>query len=100
MASVITYDYEFSAIADLYTTEVVLRAAYRLTDRFYVFLLKGDAETIIAISRKAGTPHDLDPLGELSNTLIDEAIRERVRVETGPVREMLMRAALSGIPHE
>ena len=96
MDSVISYDVSVSIDGSVYDLDVVLRASYRLTDRFYVFVSRAEGgRLVVALTPKANTPPNLDPRGELSNTLIDEAVRRRVRIETSAIREHIVRCALA-----
>jgi His-Xaa-Ser system protein HxsD len=96
MGSEIEYGADFLVDASLYSDDIVLRACYRLTDQFYVFVSRLENEGLaIKLAPKPGTPQNRDPCGELSNLLIDESIRARVRIETAGVREHIVRCALA-----
>lgn len=95
MENVVSYDADLPVDASLYPTDVVLRACYRLTDRYYVFLSPIPSGIRVQISRKLTTQALGDPKGELSNHLIDEAVRLLVRIETGAIRERIVQTALA-----
>lgn len=88
--------------ARIYPPHVVMKAAYWLTDRCYLHLSMCDENTVAAeLRERDGKPCDVKALcGELSNKLIDFAVRERVDRETQGIREQLLRKAFwEGIPH-
>jgi His-Xaa-Ser system protein HxsD len=96
LSDVVAYDLEVPVDTALFSTDVVMRAVYRLTNRYYVFLRRHDGGIlIVSLTRKSSTPTSEDPSGELANTLLDEAIRQRVRESTSAVRESIVRSALS-----
>ena len=96
--SVIEYDAMLSIDLALYPSDVLLRACYRLTDRFYVFVsYETDQRLSVSMTRKPAAPASQDPLGELSNLLIDESVRQQIRVETAALRDDIVRCALAEV---
>ena len=79
----------------LYGEDVVLKAAYWLTDRCYVHVTKSETGKLLAeIRLKDGSDISLVSLcGEFCNSLVDFAVRARVARETGPVQEALLQRA-------
>jgi His-Xaa-Ser system protein HxsD len=74
----------------------VLRAAYWLTDRYYVHVNKTGAGTIIAeIRTKDGRngPELTAACGTFCNSLIDFALRARVTSETQDIQRALVQRA-------
>lgn len=101
MAADAVYDFFVDIDTSIYSTDVVMRAAYRLTDRFYVFLERtSDCAVRVALSRKRANVTLGDPRGELANLLVDEAVRQSVRRETSAARDVIIRTALAeALPH-
>lgn len=85
----------------LYSEQAVFRAAYWLTDRFYLFLEPADGSRIrIELRNKPGGEADLqNACADLCNALVDFRLREIVARETGEIRDALVkRAFLEGVP--
>ncbi len=85
----------------LYSEQTVFRAAYWLTDRFYIFLEPtGDGRIRIEVRNKPGSQADLQHASaDLCNSLIDFRLREIVAQETGEIRDALVKQAfLEGVP--
>ena len=63
----------------IYSSGTVLRAAYRFTDRCYVFLAHAEDEPqriVVTLTPKDGDPSPRTWIGELSNELLDQQLRE------------------------
>src|ERR1700724_2692779 len=94
-----TVDGAVSAIeADIsiYGLEAILRAAYKFTDRAYLFLAKSDESsqtvTVSFFAKESG--QQLGPLlGEFCNELIDQKLRLELNAEVGPRRELIVAQA-------
>ena len=82
----------------VFSTEAVLRAAYKLTDRCHLFV-EGESAAggrLVVTFRVKATGADLtEVVGEFSNELIDQQIREQLAREAGPVREILVAQAFA-----
>lgn len=80
----------------MYSKEVVVRAAHRHSHFYFVEpVLEGEFFRI----RLTPKSEDTDTAfisRQVSNDLLDEALRESVRVQAGPIQEVLLRAALIG----
>lgn len=77
----------------LYEIDAVFRTAYKLTDRYYIFLARETEHpnliTTMLTAKEPGT--DLGTIaGEFCNELIDQQIRRTVFRETGTVRELIV----------
>ena len=80
----------------LYPEDVVLKAAYWLTDRCYVHVNRSsDGRLLAEIRAKDGEDASnlADISGEFCNALIDFAIRARVSEETKDIQEALLQRA-------
>lgn len=82
-----------------YPLSCVQGAAYRFTDRCHVFLTKSDerpsgALALVLSPKRADC--DLKALvGEFFNELLDQRVRERVREESGQLRELIVAQAFA-----
>lgn len=91
-------DLAFEVDTSIYELDSILRAAYRLTDRCYVFLARDrEAPRMVTVYLGAkSTRDDVDALaGELSNELIDQQLRTVLAHEAGPVRELIVAQAFA-----
>ncbi len=82
----------------LYGLDAIFRAAYRFTDRCYIFLARvPEASTLVVVTLMAKQPAaDLRPLvGELCNELIDQQIRLALAREAGPLRDLIVAQAFA-----
>jgi His-Xaa-Ser system protein HxsD len=83
----------------IYSTEAILRAAYKLTDRCYVFLARvqqPDRLVAVLALKKATTPEALRTLvGEFSNEVIDQRIRESLASEFSSIQTLIIAQAFS-----
>jgi len=83
---------------DLYPEDVVLNAAYLLTDRCHVHVGRGDGGALTAeIRLKDGSGGEAlsQICGEFCNALIDAALRAMVTETTADIREALLKRAFS-----
>jgi His-Xaa-Ser system protein HxsD len=89
-----------SVDTSLYSEQVIFRAAYWLTDRFYLFLSREDEKVRVEVRNKPDFPVDLQQAcGDFCNSLIDFRLREIVAKEADGIREALVRQAfLEGVP--
>lgn len=77
------------------SVDAVQRAVYRLSDRLSCDISPTDAATEVVVH-----PSDPDADGEallsdLRNEVLDQVLRERVRAETGDVRNLVLALAFS-----
>lgn len=85
----------------VYSEAAIFKAAYWMTDRFYVFIDKNPSGFWrIEIRSKPGSSADLQQsCAEFCNSLVDFRVRDIVNGETLEIREALVRRALvEGIP--
>jgi His-Xaa-Ser system protein HxsD len=82
----------------IYTIEAALRAAYKFTDRSYVYAAR-DTEApgvlvVVLTAKAAGT--DLSPiLGDFLNELLDQRLRCSLDAEFGALRTLIVAQAFS-----
>ena len=88
----------FEADASVYSADAVLRAAYKLTDRCFVFVFPGEQSQgkLIAALYPKDTGEDLAAIaGQFSNELIDQQIREELNREHGHIRAAIVAQAFA-----
>ncbi|MCU1329949.1 MAG: hypothetical protein JWN34_5319 [Bryobacterales bacterium] len=89
---------ERSAQVDLsvYSSEAVLKSAYRFTGRCYVVLQRVADEMMSVRIRPKNANEDPDAvLGEFLNDLLDQRLRSLIAAETVTARDLVLRHALS-----
>lgn len=73
----------------VYSMASVLRAAYKLSDRCYALLTR-DADTITAFLVGKSADADVSEcLGDLSNELVDQQLREHLEQRFMPLRTLI-----------
>jgi len=81
----------------IYGQEAVLRAAYKFTDRCYVFI-EGDkiraGSLIVALTPKASLSVGA-LIGEFCNELLDQQVRESLSREFGDIRTLIVAQAFA-----
>jgi len=80
----------------VYALPAVLRACYALTGRAY-FLLRRETRQQLQVFLQARSPREgtEDLLGELSNELLDQQIRESLAREAGTLRDLIAAQAFA-----
>lgn len=82
----------------LFSAEALLRAAYKFTDRCFVFLQRDEAQPNIAWAVLTGKPGagDIRALvGEFANELVDQRLREGLSREFGPIQTLIVAQAFA-----
>lgn len=79
----------------LYSVDAVIRAAYKFTDRCYLFLSRSGGSLIAAIVPKRKDADLEDLLGQFSNELIDQRLRESLDQQFGQVRTLVVAQAFA-----
>jgi His-Xaa-Ser system protein HxsD len=75
--------------------DAVQRAAYRLSDRMSCDIDTSDGGVSVTI-HPSDPETDLEALlGDFRNEVLDQVLRERVRAETGEVRNLVLALAFS-----
>lgn len=79
----------------VYSIDALLRTCYRFTDRAYVLLQEIDGSAIeVHLVSRCGADLD-DIIGEFSNVLLDEELRDRLNNETRHLRELVVAQAFA-----
>jgi len=103
------YEVENNAICfkverKIYPMEVIFGACYNFIDRCYVFLDKGEKETIrVSLKGKQELAEaDLEALaGEFHNELLTQSLRKKINKQNKKVREFIVSRALYSVePYE
>lgn len=89
------FDLEKQIPKALYSSTVVLKAAYAFLDRAYVHISDDETEWTLSIKYKESVTSKDIFLMEIENELIAQAVRERVFQQTKTIREMLMARAMT-----
>jgi His-Xaa-Ser system protein HxsD len=77
------------------TLDAIQRAAYRLSDRLSCDIV-AEVEAIEVTVHPSDPEADLEALlGDFRNEVLDQVLRERVRAETGEVRNLVLALAFS-----
>lgn len=99
-ARVVTNDHGAVALIEidlaLYSEDVALKAAYWLTDKYYVHVRRAEAEKLIAeVRAKDGADGTalIEACGEFCNSLIDFAVRAKIVAETKEIQQALLQRA-------
>lgn len=81
----------------LFSSSVVLRAAYKLGARAHVFAEPADATAgRLTVTFRAKAGQDLETvIGDFSNELIDQRLREELAREMAPIRELVVAQAFA-----
>ncbi len=82
----------------VFSRDAVLRAAYKLTDRCHLFVERESAVggwLVVTFRPKADRGELETIVGDFSNELIDQQLRERLAREAGPIRQILVAQAFS-----
>jgi His-Xaa-Ser system protein HxsD len=85
----------------LYALPAVMRAGYKFTGQYHVSVHRPDdlnepKVTVTLTAKSSGARVDAHQLtGEFLNELLDQALRERLEAEFGPVRELIVAQAFS-----
>jgi len=81
----------------VFSETAVLKTAYWFTDQYYLFLASNRETSFLEIELRLKQGESLEQLksacGEFWNKLLDQEVRQRVLVETSPVREQLLKKA-------
>jgi His-Xaa-Ser system protein HxsD len=82
----------------IFAIDAVLRASYALTGRCHLFVDRreeGAGHVTVTVRPKTAGSDLEELLGELSNELIDQQIRERLAERAGMIREMIVAQAFA-----
>jgi His-Xaa-Ser system protein HxsD len=82
----------------VYSLDAVLRAGYKFTDRCYVFLSRDEAHDghLIAVLTPKHRELNLESVvGQFSNELLDQRLRETLEAQFGDLRTLIVAQAFS-----
>lgn len=81
--------------ADSYSTDAIQRAAYRFIDRFSFELVQEGSKLrcLLHFTEEGGL--DEAVVAEFRSEVLDQVLRERIRVETADVRNAVLAVAFS-----
>jgi len=81
----------------VFTTETVKKAAYRYVDRFTVdFELSGSRLTCtLSFAEDTSAEVTAKLVEEFKKEVLDQDLRERIKVETAPIRNLILAHAFS-----
>lgn len=83
--------------SSVYTEAVIFKVAYWYTERFYIFLARGDDPQQIRVELRPKQFMKTDLLAaacrKFCNALIDYRVRQEVLAETSEIRDALLRKA-------
>jgi His-Xaa-Ser system protein HxsD len=79
-----------------HTPDAVQRAAYRFSDRLAAEVRTDDDEIVCLLSFADDLAERIDELlADFRNEVLDQVLRERIRRETEPVRNLILALAFS-----
>lgn len=81
----------------VFSVDAVLRAAYKFTDRFHIFVQTHNTTSsrwLVVMRPKSGSI-TIDAAGEFANELIDQRLRERLEQQFGDVRTLIVAQAFA-----
>ena|SRR2546425_3759305 len=82
---------------NIFPVETVKKAAYKYLDRFTVdFHLDGSILTcFLSFSQETSDADMYVIVGDLKNEVLDQDLRERIKTETAPIRNLILAHAFS-----
>src|ERR1017187_2084708 len=82
---------------NVFSEVAILKTAYWFTDQHYLFLAKNNGTGLIEVEFRLKQGDSLDQLktacGEFWNNLLDQEVRQKVLLETAPLRDTLLKNA-------
>jgi len=90
--------YSLSLNTSIYSVETVKKAAYKFADRTSIIINLGPDSTISLVFNFAGKYSNNDSkkvIADFCNELLDQDLRERIKKETEPLRNLLLAHAFS-----
>ena len=90
--------YSLSLSTSIYSVEAVKKAAYKFADRTSIIINPGPDSTISLVFNFAGRYANNDPkqvIADFYNELLDQDLRERIKTETEPLRNLILAHAFS-----
>jgi His-Xaa-Ser system protein HxsD len=90
--------YSISLSTSIYSVEAVKKAAYKFADRTSIIINPGPDSTISLVFNFSGKYENNDPkqvIADFFNELLDQDLRERIKKETEPLRNLILAHAFS-----
>lgn len=90
--------YSLSLNTSIYSVEAIKKSAYKFADRTSIIINPGPDSTISLVFNFAGKYANNDPkqvIAEFFNELLDQDLRERIKKETEPLRNLILAHAFS-----
>jgi His-Xaa-Ser system protein HxsD len=78
-----------------HSIDAVQRAAYRFSDRLSCDISEGPEAIGVVVHLKDGAGEPPVVLANFRNEILDQVLRERIRAETGDVRNLVLALAFS-----
>lgn len=82
---------------NVFSEVAILKTAYWFTDQYYLFLAKNKSSGLLEVEFRLKQGDSLDQLktacGEFWNNLLDQEVRQKVLLETAPLRDTLLKKA-------
>lgn len=80
----------------LYSSDAILAAAHRFTGRCFVHVEEEPGGTMLVRLQSRGSLDNLETIaGEFANEALDQSLRIKLRMETEPIRRVLIAQAFS-----
>ena len=90
--------FSLSLNTSIYSIEAIKKAAYKFADRVSIIINSGPDSAISLVFNFVGKNSNSDPeqvISEFCNELLDQDLREIVKRETGPLRNLIIAHAFS-----
>lgn len=82
---------------NVFSEVAILKTAYWFTDQYYLFLARNNKSGLLDVEfrlKQAESPEKLKiACGEFWNNLLDQEVRQKVLLETAPLRDTLLKKA-------
>jgi His-Xaa-Ser system protein HxsD len=86
---------EITFVTSSHSADAIQRAAYRYCDRFSLELRSGEEQHVCVLTFLAGIATEPAVLADFRTEVLDQVLRERIRKETEPVRNLILALAFS-----
>jgi His-Xaa-Ser system protein HxsD len=90
--------FSLSLNTSIYSIEAIKKAAYKFADRASIIINPGPDSAISLVFNFVGRNSNGDPervISEFCNELLDQDLREIIKRETGPLRNLIIAHAFS-----
>jgi His-Xaa-Ser system protein HxsD len=82
----------------IYSLEAIKKAAYKFADKASVIINPAPESSVSIVFNFAGKQAEIDPdqvISDFCNELLDQDLRERIKKETEPLRNLILAHAFS-----